>query len=271
MVSPNAFQFQSVRFMDNLPHVPCSFVFEILGLSHAVNMSQYAESTLESLICRASNRRAVFFFFIFLIHISSSPSHLEVDLLPWHHASSHSGLSVTPIEMDYTGTIFPWQFWGTPYFQTYLEIISFATYPRDICVASPYFATGSPKNVMYPTIPNELTKLFCNHPIFPIIIPPPSPSPSPSTKQKDIIIYIYIRLYIIIIPLLVAWHIIFIHVSCLILEVIFCHHAPNIPPTQCAINIIKGKNMLEWEQSSPLLVAISDISDISHAERYSFW
>ena len=89
MVSPNAFQFQSVRFMDNLP-----LFFEILGLSHAVNMSQYAECTLESLICQASNRRVI--FLMFFIHISSSPSHLEVDLLPWHHASSHSGFVGDP-------------------------------------------------------------------------------------------------------------------------------------------------------------------------------
>ena len=107
---------------------------------------------------------------------------------------------------------------------------------------------------------------------------PPSPSPSPYTKKIILyiyniyiyIIYIYIciRLYIIIIPLLVASHIIFIHVSCLILEVIFCHHAPNIPPTQCAINIIiKGKKHVRVRTIIPPISSYQLISVIFHMQK----
>ena len=123
---------------------------------------------------------------------------------------------------------------------------------------------------MYPIIPNELTNLFCNHPNFPIIIPPITISQSLHRKFHIIYIhiYIYIRLYIIIIPLLVAWHIIFIHVSCLILEVIFCHHAPNIPPTQCAINIIiKGKKHVRVRTIIPPISSYQLISVIFHMQK----
>ena len=156
---------------------------------------------------------------MFLIHISSPTSHLEVDLLPWHHASSHSGLSVTPIEMDCT-------------------LLSDISRDHIVCYLSPrylhcipIFCNWIPKKCDVSHNPQWTHQLILQSPYFSHHHPPhhiPSPSPSPSTKNFILYIYPIIHHDYTIIQLLVAWHIIFIHVFCLILEAIFSHHAPTL-------------------------------------------
>lgn len=210
-------------------HVP--FFFEIIGLSHAVNMSQYAECTLESLICRASNRRVVFLNVFDSYFITPIPSR------SWF-ASLASRL-------------LPFGFVGDPHWNglhrnhfslTILEYTLFSDISRDhiVCYLSPrylhcipIFCNWIPKKCDVSHNPQWTHQLILQSPYFSHHHPPhhiPSPSPSPSTKNFILYIYIYPIIHhdYTIIQLLVAWHIIFIHVFCLILEAIFSHHAPTL-------------------------------------------
>ena len=173
------------------------FFFEIIGLSHAVNMSQYAECTLESLICRASNRRVVFLNVFDSYFITPIPSR------SWF-ASLASRL-------------LPFGFVGDPHWNglhrnhfslTILEYTLFSDISRDhiVCYLSPrylhcipIFCNWIPKKCDVSHNPQWTHQLILQSPYFSHHHPPITSHHHLPVPPPKISYYIYIRLYIMII------------------------------------------------------------------------